>query len=286
MPGLSGAAKVAKAVATSDATKQAVKNVAGSNVTKAIVSGIVIDTALPELKKRVAERLNSNSGDPKSTEAEYQELGEWNDPSHLDFDSEEYRTYLRAQFQILGSYEAHLEAYEDADFESYINSYYNSCDDLEAHLQSIEVAVRSVDGFLNHLETFAVRNDDFREFLLERSEEYPDTTSFDSTTMSDRTRLRQMDEYLSEREAYLDALLEYTAQSSAFESHVDAYDVRLVGSVSEFEGTVDAVLDYLSYLESYKKQDEAFGDHVTSFELPDQLNYQLLKAENALIKDL
>lgn len=289
MPGISGIARVAKAAATSKTTKSAARKVIKSNIVKTVVSGIVIDTALPELKKRVAERLQSPQADSSESHSEQiraEELGEWDEPSELGIETETYKAYLRAQLGILASFEEHLETYEVAEFESYVEEFYESCEDPELQLRATELAIRSVNGLINHLKTYAVHDDAFREFVVEHEQDAPPATPDYTDAVDPRETLQEVAVYLDARERYLSKLLQYTDEDPEFETHVSSYEAVIQGSVHDLEEVISASVNYVQYLQSYASGDSEFQSHIHTFDPSDETLISLLESENKLMKEI
>lgn len=287
MPGISGAARLVKSAATSKTTKSAVKKAAKSDIVKTAVSGIVVDAALPEIKERVAQRLNPDENEQTTEDDQVftpADLGKWNEPTTLGLDSELYARYLRNQILVLSQYESYLEEYGSPEYEDYVNSFYAQCEEPVLQLHAAQVVAESIESYIKYLENYAVRNDDFRKYVLNGPEEPNIDTEVQSSKNEVREVVKSIEEYIERCNDYVNYLVEYTEEDPEFASHVSSYGHLIKGNVQELESAVIAELRYLSYLEEYAERDEEFRSHVDAFSPEGEAYYSLIETENELLK--
>lgn len=289
MPGISGTARLIKSAAMSKTTKAAVKKAAKSDVVKTTVSGIVVDAALPEIKERVAQRLNpdeSTQSDEENQTSTPGDLGKWNEPTTLGLDSELYAQYLRNQIHVLSEYETHLEDYVSPEYEAYVDAFHARCEEPALQLHAAQLVAESLETYMKHLQVYAVRNDDFREYILTGPEEPKVDQAGPAAKGDTQEALERVEESVEQLSEYINYLTDYIDKDPEFASHVSSYGHLIKGSIGDLESAVLAELQYLSYLEQYTENDEDFQNHVDAFSLDSEAYYSLIETENQLLKRL
>lgn len=288
MVGISSAAKVAAKAAKSSTVRNAATALLGSKTVRSAASEVVSSAAVPIINTKIKERWGKN-GEGEEQDAQdvtSEELGTWREPSTLGISSETYSTYLWTQILLLGEYESHLEDYDGEVYEAYVKDFYSQTDDLETHVEVLDTLVDAGEKYLSHLEQYAVRDGDFREYI--QSYKTSDVLAKDkpkifSTEPTPDEAIRALD-YQDRLSEYQEYLLDYAEDDPEYRDHIGAYGHPLKTMDVPLEMIVNATIERINYLEEFQSEDGCFDLHCESFDLPNEEYREFLEAENALLR--
>ncbi|ELZ29023.1 hypothetical protein C474_14014 [Halogeometricum pallidum JCM 14848] len=167
-----------------------------------------------------------------------------------------------------------------------MNQFYSFCDELETQEKAAEFLISSLESYINHLEQFAVRDDEFRSYAVQGPVDIRSQNSVASPSDDRIQSLNDLEDYINACDRHIEYLQEYMNEDAAYKIHVESADDLLSGSVADMENAVLAGVSYLDYLEQYAGKNTHYNQYVEGFSVAGESYYSLVAAENELIKDL